>query len=106
MSVILNGYEYEILESYDNNGNSIEVTEEDELKTAIELDIFLACMKLYSDDDIEKLSRKRNEFGLIAEVVYKLYDAFFDLVYYGNKKESWFLETFSLSKNDLSIILA
>ena len=106
MSVILKGYKYKILESYNNNGNSIEVTEADELETAIELDEFLECVKSYRDDDIEKLSHKRKKFGLIDEVVHELYEAFFDLVYYGSKEETWFLETFSLSENDLGMILA
>lgn len=106
MSAIVNGYEYEMLESYDNNGNPIEMTEEDELEAAIGLDKFLADVKSYSDGDIKKLSHKRKEFGLIDEVVCELYEAFFDLVYYGNKGESWFLETFSLSENDLGMILA
>ena len=60
----------------------------------------------YRDDDIEKLSHKRKKFGLIDEVVHELYEAFFDLVYYGSKEETWFLETFSLSENDLGTILA
>ena len=58
MSVILKGYKYKILESYNNNGNSIEVTEADELETAIELDEFLECVKSYRDDDIEKLKKE------------------------------------------------
>ena len=40
MAVVLNGYEYEILEAYDNNGIPIEVTEVDELEATIELDAF------------------------------------------------------------------
>lgn len=105
MSVIMNGYEYEILESYDNNGNSIEVTLEDELEVARELDKFLADVKPYSQDDVKKLSQNRKSFGLNDDVIHELYDAFFDLVYYGNKEENWFLETFNLSKNELGMIL-
>lgn len=105
MAVVLNGYEYEILEAYDNNEIPIEVTEVDELEAAIELDAFLKDVKTYSSEDIKKLSCKRNKFGLIEEIIHELYEAFFDLVYYGNREESWFLETFNLSKNELGMIL-
>lgn len=105
MAVVLNGYEYEILEAYDNNGIPIEVTEVDELEAAIELDAFLKEVKIYNDEDIKKLSCRRKKFGLIDEITHELYKAFFDLVYYGNREESWFLETFSISKNELGMIL-
>ena len=106
MSVILNGYEYEIVKFYDNNGNPIEVNEADELETTIGLDKFLEGIKIYSDKEIERLSHKRKKFGLIGEVVTELYEAFFDLVYYGNEDKNWFLKTFNLSESELCKILA
>lgn len=105
MPVILNDYEYEIIRSCDNNGNQVETTMDDELEAAIGLDIFMENVKSYSDKEIKDLSYRRKNFGLIDTVLHELYDAFFDLVFYGNRDESWFLKTFNISKNELSMIL-
>lgn len=105
MSVILNEYEYEITESYDNIGNSVEVTVEDELETAISLNRFLECERTYSPKDIEKLLYMRKQFGLVDKVIQELYEAYYDLVFYGNKDERWFWESFNLSQNELGLIL-
>lgn len=43
MAVILNGYEYSIEASYDAEGNPLPITESEEMKAALDLEMWLAC---------------------------------------------------------------
>lgn len=106
MSVIIDKYCYEVLEERDKNGKMIKKTEEDELEVAKQLDEFLSGVKSYTDDEIKELSFKRKSIGLTNDIIQKLYDAYFDLVFYGSMKKNWFLTTFHLSEKELRIILA
>ena len=106
MSVIIDKYCYEVLEVRNKNGNMLKKAEADELEAAKQLSEFLSCVKSYTDDEIKELSLKRKIFGLTNDIIQKLYDAYFDLIYYGNREKNWFLTTFHLSEKELRIILA
>lgn len=103
--VKVNGYMYEIKECYDQNGRNKEITEDEELQAAEELDEFLSGSKVYTSNDVKKLLDCRKSLGLIEDVVHELYDAYYDLVFFGKKNKNWFLETFHLSEQELGIIL-
>ena len=75
------------------------------LENAKDLDTFLSDVKTWSEEEIEELVQKKNSSGLTGDIMHQLYDAYYDLCYYGTIKEADFLKRFHLSKAQLGLVL-
>lgn len=99
-TVEYNGYLYTT-----NNMSCEEVTEAEALRNAIELSNFLSDAKTWNEEDINELFGKRNTLGLTKSVKSQLYDAYFDICYYGSTDKASFMQMFNLSDEQLGGIL-
>lgn len=88
-----------------DNMSCEEVTEAEALRNAIELSTFLSGVKTWGKEDMEELIEKRNKLGLTKSVKSQLYDAYFDICYYGSMDKTSFMQMFNLSDEQLGRIL-
>lgn len=80
------------------------LTEVEAMESAKGLEDFLSDVKVWNDVEIKILQTMR-ENGLTKEVNSSLYDAYFDLCYYGDVEEKDFLKLFKLTEKELGRIL-
>lgn len=104
--VALNGYTYKTEDAFDVNGKALIMTETDKMKSVLQLEEFLSDIKEYNEKDISTLVSERKKHSCISdELASKLYDVYFDMVYFGAKSNEWFLEAFCITQNELNKIL-
>ena len=96
-----NGYLYDV----EIVGTDEEVKEAEVMETVLGLEEFLADVEKWDDEKIKELLSERNADGLTEKVISRLYDAYYDLCFYGSMKNQEFLTRFNLTEEDLNEIL-
>lgn len=99
-AIEFNGYLYEIIPLYES-----EIAEHEALEIAKQTADFLSSIEIWNQEKIIELAKQRKVCGIANEVKQKLYDAYYDLCFYGNMEKSDFLHIFNLSERQLAKIL-